>query len=97
MTTEDLLGGEISPEEIAAMMRTAGGRIRFMRLTKNLKQAKLAEEVHTTQASISLYETGARKPGPLMRKALADALGVPVSWLFSSDAVAAPSVSKAAS
>jgi transcriptional regulator with XRE-family HTH domain len=80
MTSEALLGGEISPEEIAELLRTPGGRIRFMRLTKGMKQAALADQVHTTQASISLYETGARRPGPLMRNALADALGVSASF-----------------
>lgn len=89
MTNETLLGGEVSPEEIAELLKTPGGRIRFMRLTKGMKQAALAEQCHTTQASISLYETGDRRPGPLMRKALADALGVSMSWLFSSEVVPA--------
>lgn len=73
------------------MMQTPGGRIRFMRLTKSMKQAQLAELVHTTQASISLYETGDRRPGPLMRRALADALGVTVSWLFTDEPAKAAS------
>lgn len=82
MTTDDLLGGEISPAEMAELLKTPGGRIRFMRLTKRMKQTVLAEKCHTTQASISLYETGGRRPGVLMRMQLADALGVSVSWLF---------------
>lgn len=85
VTSDGLLGGDISPEEMAALLKTPGGRIRFMRLTKGLKQSSLAEQCHTTQASISLYETGDRKPGPLMRRALADALGVSTSWIFTAD------------
>lgn len=84
MTHEALLGGEISPDEIAEMMKTPGGRIRFMRLTRGMKQTALAETVHTTQASISLYESNARRPGPLMQLALAEALGTTREFLFPS-------------
>lgn len=85
MTTEDLLAGDITPEQMTEMLKTPGGRLRFMRLTKGIKQTQLAERVHTTQASISLYETGARWPGGLMRQKLADELGVSVTWLWSRD------------
>ena len=52
-----------------------------MRLSRNLTQAELAERLHQSPSSITMYETGRRAPDYETLEALADVFNVPLSSL----------------
>lgn len=58
-----------------------GRLIKTMRLSRNLTQAELAERLHQSPSSITMYETGRRAPDYETLEALADVFNVPLSSL----------------
>jgi len=59
-----------------------GRRVRFFRSHRNLTLRDLAEKVGVAPSHLSLVENGHREPRLSLLKALADALGVPLSDLL---------------
>ncbi len=57
-------------------------RLKELRKSKDISQVKLAMELHTTQNTISRYETGEREPGIAELIQLADFFGVSVDYLL---------------
>lgn len=57
--------------------------LKRFRTKKNLSQAKMAELVGTSQSYYSLIETGAKKPGYVTVKKLADTLGTTEEFIRS--------------
>lgn len=60
----------------------AGERIKFLREKKKLTQTELAKIVGVSAASISMYETGERKPTDVVKIKLSKALGRSVGYIF---------------
>ena len=60
-----------------------GETIRALRLNKKLSQTQLAIKIGRTGATVSLYETGARRPDLDALKRLSATLGISVSRLSS--------------
>jgi len=60
-------------------------KLREKRIAEGLSQVQLFFRSGVSNASISDFETGKRKPWPKARAALADALGVPEAELFGDD------------
>lgn len=67
--------GEITPDQFGLNLARA-------RVRRGLSQAKLAEEVKTSQALIARYERGRVMPTAPRIKALADALDVRADLLM---------------
>lgn len=65
--------------------RLFGRRLKILRRAKNLNQAQLAEKVGIETKYLSNIETGRRSPSFEKTVALAKALDVPISALFSFD------------
>lgn len=61
-------------EENAA--KRVGGRIRKIRIAKDMSQAELGEKVGLSADRIQQYENGYRKPKQVLIKSIASALGV---------------------
>lgn len=61
---------------------TAGKRIRFMRKQHDLTQAALAAKCYATQAAVSQWENDVWVPSRRSQYLLAEALRVPVTFLF---------------
>ncbi len=57
-------------------------RLKELRKSKDISQVKLAMELHTTQNTISRYETGEREPGIAELIQLADFFGVSIDYLL---------------
>ena len=57
-------------------------RIKELRTQRNITQLKLAMDLHTTQNTISRYESGEREPGISELVKLADYFGVSVDYLL---------------
>ena len=57
-------------------------RIKELRKRRNITQLKLAMDLHTTQNTISRYESGEREPGISELVKLADYFGVSVDYLL---------------
>ena len=57
-------------------------RIKEVRKQRNITQLKLAMDLHTTQNTISRYESGEREPGISELVKLADYFGVSVDYLL---------------
>ena len=57
-------------------------RLRELRKKKRLSQLRLATELHTTQNTISRYETGEPEPGIDELIKIADNLNVSVDYLL---------------
>lgn len=62
--------------------KAVGRRIRAARCAAGLLQDQLADQVGVTQALVSYWETGRRRPGFGHLRPLAAALGVAVEWLL---------------
>lgn len=60
-----------------------GARLRSLREGQQLSQEGLGELVGIDRKTVNRYEVGARAMNIDRAHALADALDVPVSWLFS--------------
>lgn len=57
-------------------------RLKELRCSRNVSQLKLALYLHTSQNTISRYETGEREPGIRELVALADYFHVSVDYLL---------------
>lgn len=57
-------------------------RLKEIRKSKKISQLKLALDLHTTQNTISRYETGEREPGIKELIAIADYFNVSVDYLL---------------
>ena len=57
-------------------------RLKELRKEKGLSQLRLATDLHTTQNTISRYETGERKPGIAELIKIADYFNVSVDYLI---------------
>ena len=60
-------------------------RLKELRKAKGLSQTRLAIELHTTQNTISRYETGDHEPGIKELITIADYFGVTVDYLLGRD------------
>lgn len=54
-----------------------GRAIRIARAARNVSQHELASRVHVNASYVSLLESGRRRPGPDLVRAIARTLGVP--------------------
>jgi transcriptional regulator with XRE-family HTH domain len=63
-------------------MDILGKRIRYLREKNNLSQKAFAEKIGITNAVLSRYELGERKPDPEMLKNIADCLDVSTDFLL---------------
>lgn len=66
-------------------MDKIGQRIYVMRTSRGLNQIDLAKMTGVSRSTISMWETGNRKPGYQELEALADAFNVPVSALITDE------------
>lgn len=66
-------------------MDKIGQRIYVMRTSRGLNQIDLAKMAGVSRSTISMWETGNRKPGYQELEALADAFNVPVSALITDE------------
>lgn len=57
-------------------------RLKELRKEKGLSQLRLATDLHTTQNTISRYETGEREPGIAELIKIADYFNVSVDYLI---------------
>jgi transcriptional regulator with XRE-family HTH domain len=64
------------------MGNTLGSRIRFLRDEKRLSQLEMARQLNISNAQLSRYESGARKPDPEMIVQIADYLSVSTDYLL---------------
>lgn len=62
-------------------MSTINERIKELRLSLGLRQAEFAARIKQSDASISLYESGARKPKPAIIALICSTFGVSRAWL----------------
>ncbi|WP_394547875.1 helix-turn-helix domain-containing protein [Priestia aryabhattai] len=63
-------------------MDILGKRIRYLREKHQLSQKQLAEKVNLTNAQLSRYELGERKPDPEIIKDIADYFEVSADYLL---------------
>lgn len=73
--------GEIIQEQILKKEPYFGKRLKALRETRRVSQAKIGKELHIDPSTISQYEKG-KFPSPDHRKRLADYFGWTVSDLF---------------
>ncbi|MCL1631102.1 helix-turn-helix domain-containing protein [Sporolactobacillus sp. CPB3-1] len=64
------------------MGNTLGSRIRFLRDERQLSQMEMARQLNISNAQLSRYESGARKPDPDMIVQIADYLSVSADYLL---------------
>lgn len=64
------------------MENTLGSRIRFLRDERNLSQLEMARQLNISNAQLSRYESGDRKPDPDMLVQIADYLSVSTDYLL---------------
>lgn len=64
---------------------TPGGRIRAMRLSKEMTQEALGAKVFATQEAVSQWENDVRVPSRATQAALADVLNTTRGFLFGYD------------
>ena len=57
-------------------------RLKELRKQRGISQVKLALDLHTTQNTISRYETGEREPGLRALIAIAEYLNISVEYLL---------------
>jgi transcriptional regulator with XRE-family HTH domain len=70
------------PANSQTALETPGGRIRFLRRSKDMTQESLARAVFTTQPTIARWEKDEFLPSRQSQRLLADALGVSPAFLF---------------
>ena len=63
-------------------LTTPGMRIRWLRMARDWKQAVLADATHVGQTAISQIERDLWVPRPVIRRAIAEALGVHESFIW---------------
>lgn len=59
-----------------------GKTIKFLRMTKDLKQSDLADQLNVSTNYISLIENDKREPSLSFLNSLSDVLNIPVGLLF---------------
>lgn len=64
-------------------MKTIGNKIKELRLKKGITQQELADAMDLSISTISLYESGQRKPGINALSRLGEVLGVDPSYFIS--------------
>jgi transcriptional regulator with XRE-family HTH domain len=64
------------------MENALGSRIRFLRDERNLSQLEMARQLNISNAQLSRYESGDRKPDPEMIVQIADFLNVSTDYLL---------------
>lgn len=64
-------------------LKTIGNRIKTLRTQKDFTQQQLADAMNLSLSTISLYESGKRKPGISALQKLAKVLGVDPSYFLS--------------
>jgi transcriptional regulator with XRE-family HTH domain len=69
-------------EAVGAALREVMRRAAAARTADGISQRELAERMGTTQAALSNWEVGRRRPGLTELVALADALGRDLAWLL---------------
>lgn len=67
---------------IAVARETVGDRIKSKRLEMGLTCVQLAELVGATKGIVSMWETGARRPGAAMARRLSEVLGIDEALLL---------------
>jgi transcriptional regulator with XRE-family HTH domain len=74
------------PRRTKVDTNTPGGRIRMMRLAKDLTQEALAGKVYVTQSAVAQWETNRWIPSRQSQILLAEALGTNRHFLFGEEA-----------
>ncbi|AXK79668.1 XRE family transcriptional regulator [Pseudolabrys taiwanensis] len=72
----------MADRSLTAVDVLVGQRLKMARMTKGVTQEKLADAVGLTFQQIQKYETGRNRIGTGRLHAMAEALGVPVSYFF---------------
>ena len=67
--------------EFEERIRYIAGRIKYLRLKKNISQAKLADDLGVSRVSMSYYETGTRTPDIELLIKIANYFGVSLDYL----------------
>lgn len=62
-----------------------GRRVRALRIARRMSQTKLADRLQITFQQVQKYEKGSNRISAGRLQGIADALGVPVSFFFSSE------------
>ena len=70
---------------VAHGVKELGERIRVARLSRNMTQAELAEEVGVKPSTIGMWENGLREPSLDTIEDLADVFNVPMNYLITGD------------
>ena len=79
MPNRDIL---IIPQWDNKVKRSVVMRLKELRKSKKMSQIKLAIELHTSQNTISRYETGEREPGIRELIEIADYFNVSIDYLL---------------
>lgn len=79
MPNRDIL---IIPQWDNKVKRSVVMRLKELRKSKKMSQLKLAIELHTSQNTISRYETGEREPGIRELIEIADYFNVSIDYLL---------------
>ena len=79
MPNRDIL---IIPQWDNKIKRSVVMRLKELRKSKKMSQLKLAIELHTSQNTISRYETGEREPGIRELIEIADYFNVSIDYLL---------------
>lgn len=66
---------------IEQALSTPGGRIRFLRERKGMKQYELAARCDLSRASVSKIESDQKNPSMRSLLAIASALGASIDWI----------------
>ena len=69
-------------------LNTPGGRIRMLRMAKELTQEALAKKVFASQSSVAKWELNLVVPPPRTQSRLADVLGTVREFLYPDDKAA---------
>lgn len=67
------------------MKEKFGDRLCKLRMQKGVSQARLAQDVHISPASVGMYESGQRMPSRETQEALADYFNVSLDYLTGRD------------
>lgn len=68
-------------------MATLGERLKELRIAKHLTQQQLADKIGVAKNTISVYESGTRKPSYEVLEALSDYFNVDVGYLLGKEDV----------
>ena len=63
-------------------LRMIGKRIKLARVESEMNQRALADLLHVSQNTVSLYESGRIEIGALMLRRISDVLNKPVDYFF---------------